>query len=93
VFVYWYGPLRTGTKIICLLVHMGSDRSIVGPGHNRLLGTRPFLMWFVAETIQQGVHKGCVRLLIRNILIWYGTVRSKQTIRAVPVPLCGPTVG
>jgi hypothetical protein len=24
---------------------------------------------------------------------WYGPVRSKQTVRAVPVPLSGPTVG
>jgi hypothetical protein len=42
VFVYWYGPSRTGTKSICLLVHMGSGHSIVGMGHDRLLRTRPF---------------------------------------------------
>jgi hypothetical protein len=36
---------------------------------------------------------GCVRLLVRTILILYGPVRSKQTVRAVPVPHCGPTVG
>jgi hypothetical protein len=37
-------------------------------------------------------HKGCVRLLLRTILIWYRLVRSKQTVRAVPVPHCGPFV-
>jgi hypothetical protein len=28
VFVYWYGPVRTGTKSIRLLVLLGSDRSV-----------------------------------------------------------------
>jgi hypothetical protein len=32
---------------------------------------------------------GCVRLLVRTILFWFGPVCSKQTVRAVPVPLCG----
>jgi hypothetical protein len=44
VFVYWYGPVRTASKSIRLLVRMGSDRTIVGPGRNRLLRTGPFLM-------------------------------------------------
>jgi hypothetical protein len=49
--------VRTGTQNIRLLVRMGSDRSIVGPGRNRLLGTGLFLTWFVAELIQQLVHR------------------------------------
>jgi hypothetical protein len=49
VFVYWYGPVRTGTRSIRLLVCAESDRSIVGPGRNRLLGTGPFLTWLAAE--------------------------------------------
>jgi hypothetical protein len=43
VFVYWYGPVWTGTKSIPLLVWLGSDRSIVGLGRDRLLGTGTFL--------------------------------------------------
>jgi hypothetical protein len=49
VFVYWYGPVRTVTKSIRLLVLLGLDRLTVGPGRNRLLGTGPFLMWFAVE--------------------------------------------
>jgi hypothetical protein len=46
--------IRTGTKSIRLLVCMGLDRSIVGPGDNRLLRTGPFLMWFIAELSNSG---------------------------------------
>jgi hypothetical protein len=48
-FVYWYRPVRTGTKSIRLLVQLGSDHSVVGLGHNRLLRTGPFLTWFAVE--------------------------------------------
>jgi hypothetical protein len=54
VFVYWYGPVRTGTKSIRLLVRLGSDRSIVGPSRDRLLGTGLFLTWFIAELSNSG---------------------------------------
>jgi hypothetical protein len=42
-------PVRTVTKSNRLLVRLGSDLSIVSPGHNHLLGTEPFLTWFAAE--------------------------------------------
>jgi hypothetical protein len=47
VFVYWYGPVRTGTKSIRLLVLLGSkmelsnSRSTEWRGTIRLLGTVP----------------------------------------------------
>jgi hypothetical protein len=37
-------------------------------------------------------HTGYVRLVVRLILIWYGPVCSKQTVRTVPLLHYGPYV-
>jgi hypothetical protein len=63
----------TDTENIRLLVRMGSDRSIVGMGRNRLLKTGLFLTWFVAETIQH--HNVVLERL--ELFVYCGPVRIK----------------
>jgi hypothetical protein len=72
VFIYWSGLVRTGTKSIRLLVCVGSDRSVVGPGRNRLLGTGPFLMWLAAELSNSRSTE------------WYWNARTVRLLRTGP---------
>jgi hypothetical protein len=43
--------------------------------------------------VRYNFHIGCVRLLVRTGPDRYWNGPEKRTVRAVPVPLCGPTVG
>jgi hypothetical protein len=46
-------------------------------------------LW-ISHNMPLKIYNEHVRLLVRTILFWFGSVRSKQIVRSVPVPLCGP---
>jgi hypothetical protein len=76
VFVYWYGPVLTGTKSIRLLVLLGSDRSTVGPGRNRLLGNRTVLTWLAVELSNSRSTEWYI-LEWLELFVYCGPVRAK----------------